>query len=134
MKKRAGHTSRKTLASTTMIVTGTWLLLFIVIHLKTFKFGPWYDTPRRAMRDLRGWCTRSSSKPFYVVFYVLSMAVVGLHLRHGLSSAFQSLGVDHPRYNGFILKAGLTVAILMALGFAAIPIVIYLSSSAGGRS
>ena len=34
-----------------MIVTGIWLLLFIVIHLKTFKFGPWYDTPD-GMRDL----------------------------------------------------------------------------------
>ena len=45
MKKRAGHTSRKSLASTTMIVTGIWLLLFVVIHLKTFKFGPWYETP-----------------------------------------------------------------------------------------
>jgi succinate dehydrogenase / fumarate reductase cytochrome b subunit len=52
VKKRAGHTSRKSLASTTMIVTGVWLLLFIVIHLKTFKFGPWSIASR---------CTSSST-------------------------------------------------------------------------
>jgi succinate dehydrogenase / fumarate reductase, cytochrome b subunit len=133
--RRAGHTSRKTLASTTMIVTGTWLLLFIVIHLKLFKFGTWYDTPDGSMRDLARLVNEDFQKPFYVVFYVLSMAVVGLHLRHGLSSAFQSLGLNHPRYNGFILKAGLTVAVVMALGFAAIPIVIFLKFFlAGGRS
>ena len=130
-KRRAGHTSRKTLASTTMIVTGTWLLVFIIVHLKTFKFGPWYDTPDGSMRDLARLVNEDFRKPFYVVFYVLSMGVVGLHLRHGLSSAFQSLGVNHPRYNGLILKTGLVVAILMGLGFAAIPIVIFF---AGGRS
>ncbi len=133
-KRRAGHTSRKSLASTTMIVTGTWLLLFIVIHLKTFKFGPWYDTPDGSMRDLARLVDEEFRQPLYVVFYVLSMAVVGLHLRHGLSSAFQSLGLNHPRYNGLILKAGLTVAVLMALGFAAIPIVIFLTFLTGGRS
>ena len=35
-----------------MIVTGRWLLVFIVIHLKTFKFGPWYERPETGMRDL----------------------------------------------------------------------------------
>jgi succinate dehydrogenase / fumarate reductase, cytochrome b subunit len=134
VKRRAGHTSRKSLASTTMIVTGTWLLLFIVIHLKTFKFGPWYDTPD-GMRDLARLVTEEFRQPLFVVFYALSMAVVGLHLRHGLSSAFQSLGIDHPKYTPFILKAGLVVAIAMGLGFAAIPIVIFLTSlSTGGRS
>jgi succinate dehydrogenase / fumarate reductase cytochrome b subunit len=130
MKTRAGHTSRKSLASTTMIVTGTWLLVFMVLHLKTFKFGPWYETPGGDMRDLARLVNEVFRAPLYVVFYVLSMAVVGLHLRHGVSSAFQSLGLAHPRYTPFILKAGIVVAVVMGLGFALIPVVIYL---AGGR-
>jgi succinate dehydrogenase / fumarate reductase cytochrome b subunit len=130
-KRGAGHTSRKSFSSTTMIVTGTWLLAFIVIHLKLFKFGTWYVTPDGSMRDLARLVNEDFQKPFYVVFYVLSMAVVGLHLRHGLSSAVQSLGINHPRYNPLILKAGLVVAIAMGLGFAAIPIVIFIT---GGRS
>ncbi len=130
MQTRAGHTSRKSLASTTMIVTGTWLLVFMVLHLKTFKFGPWYATPGGDMRDLARLVNEVFRAPLYVVFYVLSMAVVGLHLRHGVSSAFQSLGLAHPRYTPFILKAGIVVAVVMGLGFALIPVVIYL---AGGR-
>jgi succinate dehydrogenase / fumarate reductase cytochrome b subunit len=129
-KRRAGHTSRKSLASTTMIVTGLWLLLFIVVHLKTFKFGTWYETPE-GMRDLARLVNEEFRRPFFAVFYVLSMAVVGLHLRHGLSSAFQSLGIDHPRYTPFILKAGILVAIVFGLGFALIPIVIFFT---GGRA
>ena len=129
-KTPARHTSRKSLASTTMIVTGTWLLVFMVLHLKTFKFGPWYEAPD-GMRDLARLVNETFRAPLYVVFYVLSMAVVGLHLRHGLSSAFQSLGVDHPRYTPFILKTGIVVAVVMAIGFALVPVVVYL---AGGRS
>ena len=128
VKKRAGHTSRKSLASSTMIVTGIWLLLFVVIHLKTFKFGPWYDTPD-GMRDLARLVHEVYAEPFHVVFYILSMVVVGMHLSWGLSSAFQSMGLEHPRYNGLIRGAGLAIAVLMALGFALIPAVIYF----GGR-
>jgi succinate dehydrogenase / fumarate reductase cytochrome b subunit len=128
VKKRAGHTSRKSLASSTMIVTGVWLLLFIVIHLKTFKFGPWYDTPD-GMRDLSRLVREVYAEPLHVVFYVLSMVVVGMHLSWGLSSAFQSMGLEHPRYNGFVRGTGLAVAVIMGLGFALIPVVIYF----GGR-
>jgi succinate dehydrogenase / fumarate reductase, cytochrome b subunit len=128
LKRRAGHTSRKSLASSTMIVTGIWLLLFVVVHLKTFKFGPWYDTPD-GMRDLSRLVHEVYREPLHVAFYVLSMVVVGMHLSWGLSSAFQSMGVEHARYNGFIRGAGLAVAILMAAGFALIPVVIYF----GGR-
>lgn len=128
VKKLAGHTSRKGLASSTMILTGVWLLLFVVIHLKTFKFGPWYETPE-GMRDLSRLVNEVYREPLHVVFYVLSMIVVGMHLSWGLSSAFQSMGLEHSRYNGAIRGAGLAIAIIMGLGFALIPVVIYL----GGR-
>jgi succinate dehydrogenase / fumarate reductase cytochrome b subunit len=57
------------------------------------------------------------------------MIVVGLHLSWGLSSAFQSMGLEHPRYNGLVRGAGLAIAVVMGVGFALIPIVLYL----GGR-
>ena len=128
VKKPAGHTSRKSLSSSTMIVTGIWLLLFAVIHLKTFKFGPWYETPD-GMRDLSRLVNEVYREPLHVAFYVLSMVVVGMHLSWGLSSAFQSMGLEHPRYNGLIRGTGLAIAVIMGLGFALIPVVIYL----GGR-
>ena len=128
VKKRAGRTSRKTWASTTMILTGIWLLLFVVIHLKTFKFGPWYETPD-GMRDLSRLVHEVYREPLHVAFYILSMVVVGLHLSHGLSSAFQSMGLEHPRYNAVVRGTGLAIAIIMAAGFALIPVVVYF----GGR-
>jgi succinate dehydrogenase / fumarate reductase cytochrome b subunit len=129
-KRPAGHTSRKTLSSTTMIVSGTWLLVFIVIHLKTFKFGPWYET-ETGMRDLARLVNEDFRQPLIVAFYVLSMGVVALHLRHGISSALQSLGIDHPKYTPIFLKAGVAIALAIGFGFAIVPIVIFLS---GGRS
>jgi succinate dehydrogenase / fumarate reductase cytochrome b subunit len=58
------------------------------------------------------------------------MALIGMHLRHGLSSALQSLGIEHPRYNKAVRVIGIVVAIVIAGGFAVIPIWIYFT---GGR-
>ena len=57
-KKYAGRTSRKTLASSTMIVSGLWLLVFIVIHVKAFRYGMEYDWPAGCAIMSRG-CTSS---------------------------------------------------------------------------
>src|ERR1700712_2757557 len=52
-KKRAGHTSRKTFASTTMIVSGLWLLVFLLVHVRAFHdgWGQQYEWPQGG-RDL----------------------------------------------------------------------------------
>ena len=95
-KKRAGRTSRKTFASSTMIVSGLWLLVFIVIHVKAFRrTAPSTQWPAGG-RDLYRLEMENFANPLMVGFYVLSMVVVGSHLWHGISSAFQSLGVDQP--------------------------------------
>ena len=96
-KKYAGPPSRKTLASSTMILSGLWLLLFVIIHVRTFKYGPEYATAS-GVRDLYRLEMENFSNPLTVAFYVLSMIVVGSHLWHGVASAFQSLGADHPRW------------------------------------
>lgn len=62
-----------------------------------------------------------------VVVYVLAMLVLGFHLLHGFSSAFQSLGINHRKYNNLIKTTGKVFAILVSALFAIIPIVIYLT-------
>ena len=123
-KTWAGHTSRKTVASSTMIYTGLFLFAFVVLHLKTFKYGPWYETVENGVivRDIYRLTIEVFQNPAYVAFYVVSMAIVFMHLRHGVSSAFQSLGANHPRYNRLILAGGYFFAILLGLGFAFIPV------------
>jgi len=63
-----------------------------------------------------------------VVFYVLSMSVLSFHLWHGFSSAFQSLGLNHPKYTPLIGLIGRGFAIIVPLLFAVIPVVVYLKS------
>lgn len=62
-----------------------------------------------------------------VIGYVLSMFVLMFHLWHGFSSAFQSLGLNHRKYNGIIAFTGKAFAVIVPLAFAIIPIMIFLS-------
>jgi succinate dehydrogenase / fumarate reductase cytochrome b subunit len=117
-KKRAGSPSRKTFASSTMIVSGLWLLAFLVIHVKAFHdgWGTQYEWAAGG-RDLYRQEMETFTNPLMVGFYVITMLVVGSHLWHGISSAFQSLGLDQPAWTRFILPAGKTIAVLIAGGF-----------------
>lgn len=62
-----------------------------------------------------------------VILYVISMFVLMFHLWHGFGSAFQSLGVNHRKYNGLIRFAGQAFSIVVPLAFAIIPVMIYLN-------
>jgi succinate dehydrogenase / fumarate reductase cytochrome b subunit len=128
-KRMAGPPSRKSFASTTMIVSGLWLLIFLIIHVKAFKFSPTYewagggkDFYRLEMDNFRN--------PIIAGFYVLSMLVVGLHLWHGPSSALQSLGLDTKKWTPPVLTAGRVLAVAIAGAFIAITVWAYIGSQA----
>jgi succinate dehydrogenase / fumarate reductase cytochrome b subunit len=122
-KKSAGHTSHKSIASTTMIFTGLFLLAFVPLHLITFKFGTYYETATSPpIRDLQRLVIETFSSPAYVVFYVVAMALVGFHLWHGVSSGLQSSGLYYRR--GLRLF-GQIFAVIIAGGFLVIPIIVY---------
>ena len=124
-KTWAGHTSRKSLASTTMIWTGLVTLAFVVVHLAQMKFGAWYEIGEPPIRDLYRTEVEVFSSPLWVAIYVVCMVLVGFHLRHGIASAFQSVGADHPVYTKRLVVFGTVVAILIGGGFAAIPLWVY---------
>ena len=124
MKKPAGAPSRKTLASSTMIVTGLWLVVFLVIHVRAFRFPPHYETPTGAM-DLYRIEMENLGNPLTVAFYVLTMLVVGSHLWHGASSALQSLGLDHPRWTPRLLALGKIASVAIAGGFIVITLWVF---------
>jgi succinate dehydrogenase cytochrome b subunit len=124
-KKPAGPPSRKSLASSTMIVSGLWLLAFLIVHVKAFRFSPTYPWGDGG-RDLYRQEMENLSNPFVAGFYVLSMIVVGSHLWHGISSALQSLGLDHPRWTPRVLTAGKLFAVAIAGAFIVIAVWVYL--------
>jgi succinate dehydrogenase / fumarate reductase cytochrome b subunit len=121
-KEWAGHTSRKSWASSTMIASGIFLLLFVPFHLKTFKYGAYYETAEPGVRDLYALTVEVFQSPGYVAFYIVSMVIVGLHLWHGIASAFQSLGIDRSGWAPVLRRIGWTVAIVLGVGFVSIPL------------
>jgi succinate dehydrogenase / fumarate reductase cytochrome b subunit len=125
-KELAGHTSRKSLASSTMIASGLIIMVFVAIHVKQFKFGSFYlAAGSDSVRDLYRTEVELFQQPLWVGFYVIATLLVGLHLRHGISSAFQSVGLDHPRYTRRLVAIGIGFAVLIGGGLAIIPIWIY---------
>jgi succinate dehydrogenase / fumarate reductase cytochrome b subunit len=127
-KTYAGHTSRKSLSSSTMIATGLILLLFVVVHVKQFKFGSYYQTVASAeVRDLYRTEVEVFRQPLWVAFYVLGTLVAGLHLRHGIASGFQSIGLDHPLYTRRLTTWAIVLAVVIGGGLAAIPVWVYLT-------
>jgi succinate dehydrogenase / fumarate reductase cytochrome b subunit len=129
-KKRAGKPSRKTFASATMIASGLWLVVFLLIHVKAFRFSPETPWPGGG-RDLYRQEMSVFASPLMTAFYILSMVIVGSHLWHGVSSAFQSLGLDHPRVTPKLMVAGRVLAVLIAGLFIVIAAWAYLTQ--GGR-
>jgi succinate dehydrogenase / fumarate reductase cytochrome b subunit len=127
-KEWAGHASRKSIGSSTMIASGLITLLFVLVHVKQFKFGTFYLTAgSESVRDLYRTEIEVFQHPLWVAFYVLCTLTVGLHLRHGISSAFQSLGLDHPRYTRRTVGLGILLAIVIGGGLAMIPVWVYLT-------
>lgn len=124
-KEMAGHTSRKSFASSTMLWSGIVILVFVVIHVKQFKFGTFYQVTDSTVRDLYRTEIEVFQNPVWVVVYVIATLLVGLHLRHGVASAFQSLGLDHPVYTRRLTAVGIVFALLIGVGLAAIPVWVY---------
>jgi succinate dehydrogenase / fumarate reductase cytochrome b subunit len=127
-KRFAGHTSRKSFASSTMIWSGLIVFLFLIVHVKQFKYGAWYQTVSDdPIRDLARTEYEVFAQPIWVAFYVIATLLVGLHLRHGISSGFQSIGFDHPVYTRRLTQWGVAFAILIGVGLAIIPIWVFLT-------
>jgi len=124
-KKWAGHTSRKSWSSTTMALTGLFILFFVVVHIRTFKFGAWYEESGTGYRDLYRLVDETYQNPLYVGFYVVAMVLIGLHLNHGISSAAQSLGLSNQRLGRSLVLGGRVVAVVIAGGFALLPLFMY---------
>jgi succinate dehydrogenase cytochrome b subunit len=115
-----------------MIHTGILMLIFLVIHLFDFYFKVKlfhgaeevvYDG--EIYHDLGALVIEKFLHLGYVIFYVIIMIILGFHLHHAFQSAFQSLGLNHPKYTPFIKFLSLVVSIILPLGFAIIPLVIY---------
>jgi succinate dehydrogenase / fumarate reductase, cytochrome b subunit len=106
----------RTLGSATMPYTGILLLLFVIMHLSNFHFVDKTDTTIYAI------VSKAFDNPVYVLIYTAAMVVAGIHVSHGFWSAFQTLGANHPKYMPIIQTLSLIFAVIVTIGFGALPI------------
>ena len=128
--KGAGGASRMSISSRSMIYTGVILLIFLVLHLKSFKFGPVYDViiDGEIVRDLHRLMTEKFQTPLYAFGYPVVMILLGLHMRHGVWSALQSLGLMNPRLSPVVYPMGLILGAGVAVGFIVVPLYIFFAN------
>ena len=123
-------------ASKNMALLGTLILAFLLIHMGDFwlkmKLNQLdyvevaaYDHP---VKDLYSRVSIAFQEWWIVLVYVIGQIVLAFHLLHGFASAFQTLGLNHPKYTPLIKTVGVIFSILVPLGFAIIPIIMFISS------
>jgi succinate dehydrogenase / fumarate reductase, cytochrome b subunit len=113
-------------ASRTMYWSGPIVLAFIIFHLLHLTAG--YIHPGAAY--IEGDVYHNVVSGFQVwwvsLSYIVAVSLLGLHLRHGLWSMFQTLGIHQPQYTLRFKKAALVIALLITLGYISIPISVLL--------
>ncbi len=115
-------TLQATLASRTMIISGPLIAVFVVYHILQFTTG----TVLTGFKELNVYnnVVLGFQNPAASGFYILIMLLIGLHLYHGLSSMFQSLGLSHPRYTPWIKRGAAAGAVIIAGGNIFIPLAV----------
>lgn len=120
-------------SSRNMGILGTIILVFLVIHLKDFWAQMHYGGMSKVTydgeeyRDIYTTVSIWFEKGWYVALYVFCMMGVAFHLWHGFVSAFQTLGLNHMKYNPVINFVGKAFAIIVPALFAWIPISMFLN-------
>ncbi|MFJ4656977.1 succinate dehydrogenase cytochrome b subunit [Nocardia sp. NPDC088792] len=106
----------------TMRYGGIVIALFIIWHLLDLTFGAVNPAGGEATPYAKVVADFAPSHWYITLFYVIAVVLVGMHLRHGIRSAFQTLGLAGKRnYARYDLLAGI-VSALLVLGFLAVPI------------
>lgn len=117
--------------SKNMIYSGIAILLFLGLHLYDFwvhemivKYGQGDMTGLNAHGEYRYYeeIVHKFQDIWRVIIYILAFLFLGLHTNHGFSSAFQSVGVNHPKYTPIIKILGAIYSIVLPIGFAFIAI------------
>ncbi len=120
-------------SSRNMGILGTIILIFLVIHIRHFYaevhygYVPTQLYDGKEVKNLYGEVARWFKVDWYVALYVFCMVALAFHLWHGFASAFQTLGLNHAKYNPIINFVGRAFAVIVPALFALIPIMMFFS-------
>ncbi|MEO1481209.1 MAG: succinate dehydrogenase cytochrome b subunit [Myxococcota bacterium] len=120
---------RSTVFSRTMTWSGLVVLAFIAYHLAHFTFGVtnpahYHLTDELGRHDVYSMFVLGFQQPVISGFYILAMVLLGFHLAHGTKSMFQSLGLNHPKYDMLFQVAVPGLALLVVVGNIIMPLAV----------
>ena len=116
------QTGNSTWFSRNMGLTGSVILVFLVIHLRSFFF------PHRVMHAENSMAydvAVAFQSNWYSALYVVAMVILGAHLNHGFQSAFQTIGTNNQKYRQTLKIAGSVFALIIMIGFSSFPVMFY---------
>ena len=123
-----GYAKKKSVNSSyadrTMYWSGPIVLAFVIFHLLEFTAGVIHPESRYIPGDIFHNVTAGFSVWWVSVWYIFALILLGMHLRHGLWSMFQSLGLNHPRHTPVLKQAALWIAVLITAGYISIPVAV----------
>jgi succinate dehydrogenase / fumarate reductase, cytochrome b subunit len=118
----------RTFASSTMVVTGCVVLVFVVVHLLDFRLR------ERAPDGLAAMVVRRLAEPAGALIYLVGVAALGIHLSHAFRSAMQTLGLNDTRFDRSIVRVGRVIAIGLGVGFALFPLILFSGAKRSERA
>ncbi|MBI1804686.1 MAG: succinate dehydrogenase cytochrome b subunit [Ignavibacteriae bacterium] len=111
--------------SRTMFLTGSIVFIFLVVHMRQFWGPSRFATGEVSMYHL---VKTAFANPLYAMFYIIAMALLAFHLRHGFQSALQTFGVSNQKYALMVKVLGIIFWLVIPAGFAAMPLFFLLNS------
>lgn len=109
-------------ADRTMYWSGPIVLAFVIFHLLQFTAGYIHPESRFIEGDVYHNVVAGFRVWWVSIWYIFSMILLGFHLRHGLWSMFQSVGLNHPRHTPVLQRTAFWIALLITLGYISIPV------------
>ena len=117
-------------ASRTMIFSGTLVAVFFVLHIMQFtlqnlqpvtKAFEYVNADGKVIHDVYAMVIWGFSNDWWAAFYIIAVLGVGLHLSHGASSMFQSVGLRNQKVRGTFGCLAAIFALAVFGGFALLP-------------
>jgi succinate dehydrogenase / fumarate reductase cytochrome b subunit len=124
---RGGYPARRigrSFSAATTIVTGTLLLAFVIFHILQFTTLTIDVTPLHEGAVYAN-LYHAFQKWYFVLLYVLAVGSLGFHLRHGVWSAVQTLGLDTPERNQAVRRTAGALSLIVVVGFLLVPILFW---------
>lgn len=114
-------------ANSWMFASGAVVLAFVILHIVDIRLGMRTDVKYLAETDLNAPYANTVavlSNPISRIVYFVGVVILGVHLSHGFASAFQSIGLNHPKYMPLIKIIGQVFAVVIAVGFASLVVIV----------